>query len=77
MSAVDILAFAREFEQRVQIVGQAADAVVCIAESPLQPLAVLHDLLAFFGLRFQKSGAAICFFEFGELDLFLSRERQR
>ena len=59
----DIFAFAREFEQGVEIVGQAGDLVV-VGDGLFQALAVLHDLLAFFGLD-QKSGAAICSSSFG------------
>ena len=45
----DVLAFAGEFEERVQVVGHGADAVV-VGDGLLQALAVLHDLLALFGL---------------------------
>ena len=45
----DVLAFAGQFEQRVQVVGQGADLLV-VGDRLLQPLAVLHDLLALFGL---------------------------
>src|SRR5262249_8187495 len=42
-------AFARELEQRVEIVSHGADAVVML-ERFLEPLALLHYLLALFRL---------------------------
>ena len=54
------LAFAGELKERIQIVGQAADAVV-VGNRLLQPLAVLHDLLAFFGLRPEVRRRDLCF----------------
>ena len=45
----DRLALARQFEHGVQVVGEAADAIV-VGDRLFQTLAVLHDLLAFFGL---------------------------
>ena len=47
--AAHALAFARQLEQRVEIVGEGAYALV-VGDGLFQPLAVLHDLLAFFGL---------------------------
>jgi len=46
---VDILALARQFEQRVEVLGEGAHALVA-CDRLLQPLPVLHDFLAFFRL---------------------------
>ena len=54
----DVFAFARQFEQSVEVRGQAGDLAV-LGDLLFQALAILHDLLAFFGLD-QKSGAVIC-----------------
>ena len=48
--AVDGFAFARQLEQGFNVGGQAGDALVLI-DLLLNALAVLHDFLAFFGLR--------------------------
>ena len=48
--ARDVFALARQLEERVQVVGEAADALV-VGDGLFQALAVLHHLLAFFGLR--------------------------
>ncbi len=47
--AVDGLALAGEFEKRVQIVGHAADLLV-VFDGFFEALAILHHLLAAFGL---------------------------
>ena len=47
--AVDGFAFAGEFEKRIEIVGHAGDLLV-VLDGFFETLAVLHDLLAFFGL---------------------------
>src|ERR1051326_3436940 len=48
--ARNLFALARQLEQSVQIVGEQADALV-VGDGLLEPLAVLHDLLALLGLR--------------------------
>ena len=47
--AGDGFAFAGEFEKRVEIVGQAGDLLV-VFDGFFEALAILHDLLAVFGL---------------------------
>ncbi len=47
---VDVLAFAGEFEQRVEVGGQAGD-LGFLVDLLFQALAILHDLLALFGVR--------------------------
>ena len=46
---LDVFAFARQFEQRVEIVGHGADALV-VGDGLLQLLALLHHFLALLGL---------------------------
>ena len=65
ISAFDVFAFARQFEQRVQVGGDRAHALV-VGDGFLQALALLHHLLAFFGLR-PEVGRADLFFEFVQL----------
>ena len=45
----DLLSLSREFEQRIEIVGEGPDAVV-VGDRLFEPFAVLHDLLALLGL---------------------------
>ena len=45
----DILPFARQLEQGIQIGGEARD-LLGVGDGLLQPLPVLHYLLRFFGL---------------------------
>ena len=44
----NVLAFLGQFEQRVEVAGEAGDFLV-LGDLLFQALAVLHDLLAFFG----------------------------
>ena len=60
---VDVLAFAREFEQRVEVGSQAGDLGV-LGDLLFQALAILHDLLAFFGVR-PEVGRVDLFFGLG------------
>ena len=53
--AVDGFAFAGEFEKRIEIVGHAGDSLVAL-DGFFETLAVLHNLLAFFGLRPEVGG---------------------
>jgi len=60
---VDVLAFARQLKQCVEIIRHRADAVV-VGDRLLQPLAILHDLLALLGLA-PEVRLADLFFELG------------
>ena len=47
--AVNVFPLPGQFEQGVQVGGQCSDAAV-VGKAFFQPLSVLHDFLAFFGL---------------------------
>ena len=60
----DVFAFARQFEQRVQIRGQARH-LGFVGNGLLQALALLHDLLALFGLLIPEIGIGDLLFDLG------------
>ena len=59
-----VFAFAPQLEQRVQIRSQARNFGF-IGNGLLQALALLHDLLAFFGLLIPEIGIGDLLFDFG------------
>ena len=61
--AVDVFAFARQFKQRVEVGSQSRNCSLA-SIAFLQPLALLHDLLALLGLV-PEIGIGDLFFEFG------------
>ena len=60
---VDVFAFASEFEQCVQVGGQAGD-LGFLGDLLFQALAILHDLLALFGVG-PEIGSVDLFFDLG------------
>ena len=74
ISPFDGLAFARQFEERVEIVGQRGDLLV-VVDGFFETLAVLHHLLALFGLV-PEVGLGDLLFYFVELEISW-RARQR
>ena len=56
----DVLAFAGQFKQRVEIVGERPDPVV-VGDGFFQPLAAPHHLLAIFGLGPEVRGGGLFF----------------
>jgi hypothetical protein len=55
-----VFAFARQLEQRVEILGHRADALG-VADGLFQPLAILHHLLALLGLVPEVRLRDLCF----------------